>query len=248
MLVPYQPVTLLTAVYPSDGAFLERLPRVLRWYTTPSSVAKHFVILNDTCQPFVRRVEANFGDLPWPVEFFAEPYNRYDTPAYNDVQSLIKTPQFIVVSPDTRLIQQNWVEAFFTGLHYETGLVGPQGPGWNITPQNYAQSDWGWIGRLLVERNIPFDHCLHVQTWCFLAVSEVFRAIGGFWEAPAGTPVGKGDLIAAEISLSVKARAAGFGLSHLVPRMFHYGTRGADQMTEAHLEALDRERGFGSLG
>lgn len=253
MLVPFEPVTLVTVVHPICGAFIERFPPMLKALTLRPQVVEHWVLVNPgdgmtsaEIHAFNDRVQAAFELLPWTVNLVRSAYNRWDLPGYNDLADAIRTPWWVGISPDARLFGDHWIEEFFQGLdaNREIGMAGPPGPSRAITPQTaLTDSDWGWIGKLLLDRGIPFDHCEHVQTWCFLMNHAAFRAVGGFWESESHRVEGKGDVIAAEVSMGARMRAAGYDLSFFTPHLYHYGTGGGSATLE-QIDATDRARNF----
>jgi hypothetical protein len=238
----HQQVTLVSVAFESDGAFLERFPRMLAYYTPAQQVAKHVVVLNCETREGRQRAEKSFGSLPWLVDFFQEPFNRCDLPAYNDAIALVQTPVWIGISPDTRLFDHVWIPRLRQTFEGMIGLVGPPGPCADLGPKDVEHPQWGWVPRLLVERNLPFDSAAHVQTWCFAVRTDAFKDVGGFWETPEKKVFGKGDLIAAEVYLSVSMRQKGYEVAPRRYPMHHYGTRGADNL--AVIEQFDRARGW----
>lgn len=251
MFDPHQPVTLVTVTHPICGAFLERFPPVLKYFTNPLQVHKQFVVINHGLVEdprFAQRVQENFDALPWPVEFVDTHQNRWDLPACNDLRELIPTDYWVMVSPDTRLMTPDWLDDFMGAFTDETvALVGPEGPARGLTPQRAREDpDWGWIGRLLLDRGLDFDETRHVQTWCFAMQQRAFREVGGFWEREGGAE-GKGDVITAEIYLSVALRSRGWSVVYHTPPLHHYGTKGGTVQI-AELDDFDRQMGFPTFG
>jgi len=172
--------------------------------------------------------------------------NLYDLPAINEAMRLIKTEFVFYLNSHTRVFApvdfQEMIEIF--NCFPNAAMFGNPGPCLSAkaaTPDGV--SGWGWVPRLLVEREFfesMDEDTAHVQTWAFLTKPEIFFEIGGFrirtrrfdmrWPERRFEPQpfcgDKGDLIAAEIEFGVRARRMGFQL--LYPRsamdfpFYHY--------------------------
>jgi hypothetical protein len=65
---------------------------------------------------------------------------------------------------------------------------------------------------------------MHIQTWAFGISLKAFQVSGGFWEPEDGKFLDKGNLIAGEMSISIRLRQHNYviGLCRPIP-VFHYG-------------------------
>jgi len=194
--------------------------------------------------------------------------NINDLPAYNELARSCKTKYFMAINPNTRITgpfdAQPALSLFIDDP--ELMLVGHNGPSVKFVDVSpCGVGGWGWVPRLLVERdmNQPEDiNTAHVQTWFFFADCEKFLQVGGFdirnrrfdlrWpddrfpEKPLDL-LDKGNLIAAEIELSVRAVRLGFHIAFLTMPFYHYFSHG-QQATVKGLDEGDAGRGLSPIG
>jgi GT2 family glycosyltransferase len=228
-------VTLITVTYAEWHTYTKRAIRMVEHFTDPNEI--ELWIVCDNGSPYKEELEAHEFSLP-VVKVYADE-NVGDLPRYNALMELVTTDYAVVISPDVRIFSNDWLGKLIAPFSDESvAIVGPPGPGAEMTPSHAGSKggSWHWVPKLLVDRDIPFDTCEHVQTHCFAVRTGAFRDVAGFW-TPEGEYTDKGHLMAGEISLSVYLRAAGWKLSNEYPRMHHYGSAA---QSEASVDAYDR--------
>lgn len=237
--------TLITVTY-DEMAFLPRFFRMLDYYCPSTEYSRH-IIWDNNSESDAKKFWLQSLLRPNTLLVFHDE-NLGDLPAINRmVAEYVDTEFFVVISPDARLLDGQPIEVLEDIWKPNTAIIGNAGPGWDITPENWETKAWGWVGQVLVQRDLEFDCCKHAQTWFFLSHTETFKEIGGFWEPPPPPEdwmqrwTHKGDLIAAEIEFSVRARMKGYDIIYKIPHSHHYGS-GAK--SEEELNEFDRRHGF----
>ncbi len=232
--------TLVTVTYGTWHTYTARLIRMVEAYTRSGNISE-WIICDNNSGDIEHLNKCGFS---LPVRLIAADENINDIPRYNRIMETVEDDFVIFLSTDMRLFGPGWVQEFLKSFQQsDVGIVGAPGPGGNMTKEHADPAvgrEWHWIPKLLVDRDIPFDICAHVQTHCFAVRTEAFRDAGGFW-VPEGEYGVKGHMIAGEISLSVRMRGCGWRLNHSPPRMHHYGNAAKSC---AELDNFDRSRGW----
>jgi GT2 family glycosyltransferase len=212
---------------------------MVEYYTNPDDVHEWIICDNNSSD-----AEKLPTSISIPLRVWRAYENIGDLPRYNAVMPIIETDFAIFLSTDMRILSHDWVNEFMLPFEdHRVAIVGAAGPGAGMTPRHADPAvggEWHWIPKLLVDRGIEFTDCAHVQTHCFAVRTAAFRDVGGFW-ADESNFLSKENLIAGEISFSVKLRAKGWKMSHRHPAMHHYGNQAASQHS---LDEYDRSRGW----
>jgi len=249
-------VSLFTVTY-NDTAYLSRLIESVDRYIPKDGYLEHIIWDNASGK---EHKDYLFSLQSKKRKVIFSSVNLYDLPAYNEGLKQVKTPYVLCLNSHSRVIGPVNLESFvriWESTH-RPAIMGPLGPivrYEEATP--HGVPGWGWIPRLLVERDLlnPGEDTAHVQTWAFFLDVATFYWLGGFEvreqrfdmrrpdkrfpERPWSGD--KGGLIAAEIFFSVNARRKGFRI--IIARhwpFYHYPSG----KTAAELEEIDRRFGF----
>jgi len=250
-------VSLFTVTHNDSRTYLPRLIESVDRFVPKDSYLEHIIWDNASGQEHKDYLLSLQSDKR---RIIFSSVNLHDLPAYNEGLRLVKTPYVLCLNSHTRVIGpvnlDNLVK-IWEAIH-QPAIMGPPGPVVRYeqaTP--HGVPGWGWIARLLVERDLlrPGEDTAHIQTWSFFLDVATFYWLGGFevreqrfdmrWpdkrfpERPWSGD--KGGLIAAEIFFSVNARRKGFRIVVAKHWPFYHYPSGK---TAAELEEIDRRFGF----
>ena len=227
---------LITVTFDTWDNYTRRMIRMVEHFTKPDDIRCWTIC--DNHSPDASRLMQRTFKLPTVIVLGRE--NIRDLPRYNQLIEESRTEFIIAISTDVRLFQYDWVQRFLAPFQdRRVGMVGCPGPGKGMTPAHADPAvggKWNWVPKMLVDRNIPFDHCEHVQSHCFAVRRKAFMEAGGFW-IPEQDLFNKWNLIAGEVSLGPRLRAHGWKLNYDPPAMHHYGNR---SKSEEQLDLYDR--------
>jgi hypothetical protein len=235
-------VDLITINYGTWEIYTKRLIRMVEYYTNPDLVNKWFFC--DNASSDIDLVTSYSFKLPTTVILGKENIN--DIPRYNDIIHNYCTSDIIIaISPDVRIFDHGWINTFTKPFNdMRVGMVGCSGPGANMTPAyaDYAVGGgWNWIPQLLIDRNIPFKTCEHVQTHCFAIRRKAFIDVGEFWTPSSDEFLSKGHMIASEVAMGTKMHNSNWKLNYEAPKMYHYGNKIS---SKEELDAYDKSQGW----
>lgn len=238
-------VDIVTVTYGTWDTYTKRMLDMVDYYTSPHWV-NQWTICDNNSSDWERLKDYKPKRQPGlRVSLIPAQENIGDLPRYNILFRKSSAEVIVVISTDVRIFSREWINQFKKPflLDKRVGMVGPRGPGINMGPEHADPAvggGWHWIPQLLVDRGIEFDNCGHVQTHCFAVRKQAFLDAGGFW-VPEANFLDKGHLVAGEVSMGARMRAAGWKLDFNPPRMYHYGSAAAS--AEA-LDGYDGSRGW----
>lgn len=234
--------TLVTVTYNTWETYTQRLIEQVCHYINPNDYKEWLMV--DNASSDGEKIDRNIDKIPIPhrqkFSLIRSDLNIGDLPQYNRVFRFSSTDKIIALSTDIRICEST--VNFFSRQLDTFDIAGTPGPNLPKGMENPAiGGNWHWVPKLLVERGIEFDYTMHIQTWAFGVRLNPFIVSGGFWEPEDEQFLDKGNLIAGEISGSLRMRQHGFkvGLCFPIPA-FHYG----NVLPKEGFNAFDQKMGW----
>lgn len=230
----YSDLTIVTVTWNTWETYTKRLMETFFHYVDPSTYYEWIMVDNDSEDAD----EISDAMVKIPVAhrnkftLARSDQNIQDLPQYNRVlRDFVQTPFVICLSTDVRIFKGTIPYIMTLLQSYDmVGTSGPSLPKGAEDPK--IGGNWHWVPSLLVAREIDFDTTTHVQTHCFGVRRQAFLDVGGFWEPADGNFSDKGNLIAGEMSLSIRLRRADYKLGLKKMPFYHYGCKLGESMDD----------------
>lgn len=217
-------LTIVTVTWNTWNTWTARLVDQVLYFINPDDYTQWIMIDNNSDDAdHIDKAVAEFGPHREKFVLVRSPNNFRDLPVYDlAIRKLVETEKVLCLSTDMRIFKETL--PFFSGALDQYAMVGNRGP-YLLRSQADPElgGEWHWVPKLLEDRGMEFDDTKHIQTHAFGVQRSAYLAVGGFWLTEKTREGDKGDLIAGEMSLSIRLRAAGYQLGYAHAPMFHYG-------------------------
>ena len=235
-------LSVVTVTWNTWETWTSRLLDQFLYFVDPNDYVEWIVIDNNSDDAdHIDSVVSEFGPHQEKFVLVRSPQNIRDLPQYDiAIRELVKTEKVLCLSTDMRICRETI--PFFSSALDCYAMVGNRGPFLlDIQSDPEYGGPWHWIPKLLRDRGIEFDDTKHIQTHAFGIRRSAYIDVGGFWVGKGTKSGDKGDLIAGEMSLSIRLRRAGHKLGYSRPPMHHYGNEWG---TADELDALNGWENF----